>query len=247
MSSVTSSGRCPQCGAEEGLTTDFNCKTGEESGVCTRCGLTYIHVFEREENGQPKRKNVAYPRDEIVFIVEDSETKNVLFKKYLKDLENVTREMIFDFLNRKSDFGEETEKVETDPKVINESLFGDGDPVRLHLDGWASIYHEKDGKTERIFYRCDDLEINENDLIIKETIIRDEEDEGNGVFYILKKNGVGSYNPLEKMTLEEAEKLFNEILYHPENKDIDIKRSYATWYNHETKELVELKKKRRFF
>ncbi len=63
MGSVLDTVKCPNCGGE--FNREFYYKTGEEWGMCSRCGKFYSHFFERDkdyklildENGKPKEEN----------------------------------------------------------------------------------------------------------------------------------------------------------------------------------------------
>jgi Zn ribbon nucleic-acid-binding protein len=51
MASVQDSVECPNCKTEDSLTTDYNCRTGEEWGACNECGYTFHDRFKRDEEG----------------------------------------------------------------------------------------------------------------------------------------------------------------------------------------------------
>lgn len=69
MASVIDYKACPQCGGL--FNTEFNYRTFEEWGFCTRCGAAYSHELKRDE------------QDRAIF---DSEGKPIYISKELKGL-----------------------------------------------------------------------------------------------------------------------------------------------------------------
>ena len=53
MGSVIEYEECPNCKFEESFMTDFYYKTGEEFGLCSKCGCTHSHFIKRDVNGKP--------------------------------------------------------------------------------------------------------------------------------------------------------------------------------------------------
>lgn len=245
MSSTVGYNDCPCCGSKETLYYDFNCKTQEEESFCRQCGYSYSFRYKRDENGKPEREIQVYPKSEVVFsLYEDYDGKNdnlkMIWERKYNDIPNITADQIWDFLNRKSDFGFEEVKVERDPVVINNSLFGDGDPVLMHLPGIAFIEHVVGETRERIFYRLDDFELDDDNIIIKQPISEEKEEMGKGIYYLTDKDGCGQYWNVEATTLEEAQKEFSELLSQ-NKKIINKKRCFGTWFDNETKKLIYLK------
>lgn len=52
MSSVVSFEKCPVCGQEEALYSDFNVRTQEEKCFCQICGLQLEYYIPRDEEGK---------------------------------------------------------------------------------------------------------------------------------------------------------------------------------------------------
>jgi len=57
MGSVMSFDDCPHCKSEESFHEDYNYKTGESYRFCTLCGYLHNEYYEREEDGQLKKKD----------------------------------------------------------------------------------------------------------------------------------------------------------------------------------------------
>lgn len=93
MSGVQNCIICPQCGQPESFFTEYETRSGEERGLCDKCGFKKRRIALRDRKKETKiRKLVEEGKiNEALSLAECDSTKYLLAEcdstKYLKDME----------------------------------------------------------------------------------------------------------------------------------------------------------------
>ena len=219
MSSSISYEKCPHCGEEGSLVMELNCRTGEDDHFCMSCGYSYTFAFQRDEKGCLVRTPHEYKRADCFLGIRDYNTKEMLYRKPLTEIENLSEDIIRDWIN---------------------TLSFNKKPDDTTPDGSHNVYCQNGDEIEQLFYIGNRITTNDNpDIIIVEKVnIIEETTPGHGIFYVGSIHGGGTSSAIaETATKEEliaeAERLLKEY-------GEDIRFILVTKFNTETKKLEEI-------
>lgn len=219
MASSISYGNCPCCGEIGSLHMELNCNTMEDDHFCMSCGYSYHYYFVRDDNGQLVRKPVEFNIEDCVFGVRDYNSKEIIYKRPVSDVEGLSEDIIAEWINylpfkRKPD--------DTAP------------------EGSRNLYYIGGEEPQQLFYIGDRITVSDDKtkLIVLQAETKEETTDGHGVIYIGSVNGGGSmYDIPEDMTREEVVEQVKQIINDNPGK---IKYIKATWFNKETKKVEVL-------
>ena len=219
MSSSISYEKCPHCGSEDTLVMELNCRTGEDNHFCMACGYSYVFEFKRDEEHNLVRTPVEYPIKDCVLGVRDWNTKELIYKKPLTEIENLSEDTFRDWINYLSS---QRKPDDTTP------------------DGSHNIFYMGGETPEQLFYLGNRITTSENPemITVHKVVIIEESTPGYGIFNISTKQGGGTSSAVAKEAtkeelIAEAERLLKE---HGD----DIRFILVTKYNEETKTLEEI-------
>lgn len=100
MGSVIDFQDCPHCGSTESVYVDYHYRTCEESMYCMECGWSRWTSIKRDEQGNAILKKESFPVSECTLVVVEAETEENIWSMPLKDVDTLTVERIYDWLNQ---------------------------------------------------------------------------------------------------------------------------------------------------
>lgn len=176
---------CPRCKSKESMFIDFNYRSGEETGFCTKCGRSFSHTLKRDSSNKPVREMIHsfdLAKSQVFYVKMAINMNNWKIQKILHKIPvtaNDTVEEIKEFINMR-------------PSKKSQEKFKEFEMFKETENEFTShnIYFI-DGEKEplQLWYNTTKFEISDGCLKVHDVVWENEESEGYGVVKFKTEEG----------------------------------------------------------